>query len=629
MPQRKDQFGWQPPSNFKLRKGQQQVIDLLSNSQSAPRENGQLIAELPTGYGKTVVVCASYALLRNAGIANRMLVIVPSGEQFTSYLSEIESDMVDLGAPASGALKAVSNLSLKAHKTNQAEIFVTTVQSLSVNADVITDLLASGRWLVAADEFHRYAKDNTWGKSIQSLNSVFTLAVSATPDRTDKGEKAITGEPDVRVTLKEAVEEGAIRPVVVSASDYALDITLNGETTPRRLSTSELTQELAASGADISAQEVKKELRYYSKYLHKAISDAHGKLQQLNFEEDGQHKMLVFAFGVGHAKSICEQFNDLAGEKVADWIGVQSSVSKEDGTSVTVGRSEPENERVLKRFKQGEFNVLVQVKKATEGFNDVKCSVLLFLNLTGETVLLKQMIGRGLRRNYEVEPSTGRRAAKDKCWIFVSNDHPGLEYMKRLEDDMADPDDDDDDPEKVHRDPPTEPIYGLPEFYILDAQFSGEELYYPFGKDGAEKVSVDDAIQKARATVPELSTASDAAIQTQLRKVFGIEPKAVSTTQRIEGVRKKITEAVRVLAGNVVRVRASRCAGTYPKSLLGDTNRAIHARWIRKNPGLSTDSMTVNELSEKYEWIRQINNGMKAAADPYVYMATEAPWLLL
>ena len=628
MPQRKNQAGWQPPSNFKLRKGQQQVIDLLSNSQSAPRKNGQLIAELPTGYGKTVVVCASYALLRAAGTVNRMLIIVPSGEQFASYLSEIESDMADLGAPASGALKAVSALSLKAHRTNQAEIFVTTVQSLSVNADVITDLLATGRWLVAADEFHRYAKDNSWGQSIQQLNSVFTVAVSATPDRTDKGEKAIAGKPDVQVTLKEAVEEGAIRPVVVCASEYAVDITFKNETTPRRLSTAELAKELMESGADISAQEVKKDLRYYSKYLHKTISDAHGKLQQLNFEEDGQHKMLVFAFGVKHAKSICEQFNDLAGEKVADWIGVQSSVTKDDGTSETIGRAEAENEKVLSQFKRGKFSVLVQVKKATEGFNDVRCSVLLFLNLTGETVLLKQMIGRGLRRNYAVEPSTGRRATKDKCWIFVSNDHPGLDYMKRLEDDMAGPENEENSSREAHRDSITEPIYGLPEFYIVDAEYSSEELYYPFG-EGKDKISEKDAVQKTRATVPALAAASDDEIKAQIRKAFGIEPKPVSTTERINAVRKKIVDAARLLASNVVRVRASRCAGTFPKSLLGDTIRAIHARWLKGNPSLSHDNMTVEELMGKYEWIRGLNNGMKEAVDPYQFMASEAPWLLL
>lgn len=629
MPQKQNEFRWQPPSNFKLRKGQKQVIDLLSDSESAPRKNKQLIAELPTGYGKTVVVCASYALLRAAGVVNRMLVIVPSGEQFTSYLNEIESDMCELAAPTSGALKAVSTLSLKAHQRNQAEIFVTTVQSLSINAEVINDLLATGRWLVAADEFHRYARENTWGQSIQQLNSVFTLAVSATPDRTDGGEKAVDGTTDVRVSLKEAVEEGAIRPVVVCASDYAVDITLNGETTPRRFSTAELAKELKESGADISAQEVKKELRYYSKYMHKAISDAHGKLQQLNFEEDGEHKMLVFAFGVGHARSICEQFNDLAGEKVADWIGVQSSVTKDDGSSVTIGRSEPENERVLKRFKAGDFSVLVQVKKATEGFNDVRCSVLLFLNLTGETVLLKQMIGRGLRRNYQVEPSTEKRAVKDKCWIFVSNDHPGLEYMKRLEDGMADPEEEDSESAKPGKDLSDDRIYRLPEFFILDARFSGEELYYPFGEGSSEKITVNDAVQKARAGVPGLANASDEEIQAQLKKLFGMEPQVASTTERIQDVRKRITKAANSLANNVVRVRASRCAGTFPKTLVADTIKAIHQRWLRNHRGLSHDNMTVDELAVKYEWIREINNGMSDAKDAYEYLSEEAAWLLL
>ena len=93
-------------------------------------------------------------------------------------------------------------------------------------------------------------------------------------------------------------------------------------------------------------------------YHFLALQYCFATLQQLNFEEDGEHKMLVFAFGVGHARSICEQFNDLAGEKVADWIGVQSSVTKDDGSSVTIGRSEPENERVLKRFKAGDFRLV-------------------------------------------------------------------------------------------------------------------------------------------------------------------------------------------------------------------------------------------------------------------------------
>lgn len=627
MPQRKDSKGWQPPSTVKLRKGQQQVIDLLSKPGSSPRKNGKLVAELPTGYGKTYVICAAYALLREQGAVGRMLVVVPSDEQFNSYLEEIESDLADLGAPISGALKASSALGLKAHKENTAEVFVTTVQSLTSNEDAITDLLKTGLWLLAADEYHRYAKDNTWGKSLVGLNSVFTLAVSATPDRTDGGDKAIEGAPDVRVTLREAVEEGAIRPVVVRSSSYAIDLTMRGEDTPRRMSTSELRKALAESGADISTQEVKKELRYYSKYLYKAILDPYIKLNQLNAEQPGEHKMLVFAMGVGHAKSVCEQVNGIAGEKIADWIGVQSTVERDDGKAVVIGRSEKENKDVLDKFKSGEFNVLVQVKKATEGFNDVRCSVLLFLNLTGESVQLKQMIGRGLRRNYAVEPAADRKARKDRCWIYVSNDHPGLEYMKRLEGEMAHEDDDDDDEGATGGGGSGTPIYGIPEFYILDARFSGEELFYPFGDDG--QISEAQAIARAREGTAELADASDETIQAHLRRLFGMEPKPVSTTEKISRARKKVTDSARMLGGNVVRVRAERCGGTFPQSLLGDTIRGIHAKWLRHNPSLSHDSMSVEDFERKYEWIRGINNRMKAAPDAYQFLMSEAAWLLL
>jgi superfamily II DNA or RNA helicase len=453
------------------------------------------------------------------------------------------------------------------------------------------------------------------------------LAVSATPDRTDKAEKAIEGVADVCVTLREAVEEGAIRPVTVRSSDYAIDITLKGESTPRRMSTAELHKKLAESGADISVQEVKRELRYYSKYLYKAILDAYMMLNQLNIAQPGEHKMIAFAMGVGHAKAVCDQINGIAGKKVADWIGVQSSVTKDDGSSVTIGRSDKENKAILDNFKAGKFNVLVQVKKATEGFNDVRCSVLLFLNMAGETVQLKQMIGRGLRRNYAVEPNTGKRAERDCCWIFVSSDHPGLEYMKRLEADVKDPEEEDEPESSSSTGDSSMPIYGIPEFYILDAEFKSEELFYPFGEEG--RISETEATTRVRAGVPELAAADDATVQAQLRKLFGMDPKPISTSERLDSSRKKITKVAQVLAGNVVRVRAERCGGTFPQSLLGDTVRAIHSRWLQQFPGLTHDLMSPDELEQKYEWIRGINNGMKEAPDAYAFLVSEAPWLLL
>jgi hypothetical protein len=628
MPQDQNSTGWQPSSGLKLRKGQQQVIDLLQDPTSMPRKAGRLIAELPTGYGKTFVICAAFALLRDAGVVGRALIIVPSSEQFDSYLNEVEADMAKIGAPISGALQANSLLGLKAHRQNSAEIFVVTVQTLANGGETaVNDLLSTGRWLVAADEYHRYAKTNTWGEKVGKLNSIFTLAVSATPERTDKAETAIMGPPDVRVTLREAVEEGAIRPVTVCASDYRVDLTMHGMESPQRFTTSELTAELAASGRDISSAEVKRDLRYFSKYLHKFLLDAWGRLDSLNEKQPGQHKMLIFALGVRHAKSICEQMNMIAGDNIANWIGVQSTVTCDDGTTKTIGRPEAENKRILDDFKADKFNVLVQVKKATEGFNDVRCSVLVFLNMTAESVQLKQMIGRGLRRNYMVEPDTGGRAIRDRCFIYVSKDHPGLEYLTRLEGDMADPDEEEgvDGGGRGGGGGGT-PIYPISDFYILDAGFVGEELFYPFG-DGS--ISETEAMSKARQGVPQLADASDADIRAHLSKLFGMDPKPVSTAKRIQEARQKVHAAAKTLASNVVRLRAERSGGTFIQSLLGDTIKAVHSRWLYLHPDLAHDNMTLDELEQKHVWIQQINAGIRDASDRYAQLVEAASWLIL
>jgi superfamily II DNA or RNA helicase len=102
--------------------------------------------------------------------------------------------------------------------------------------------------MLAADEFHRYADENTWGEAIKSLSPVFTVAVSATPDRTDRSAKVIEGKPDVDVTLSDAVDEEAIRRVVIHVMDYTVDLTMGGEQVPERFSLSSLADALGGSG---------------------------------------------------------------------------------------------------------------------------------------------------------------------------------------------------------------------------------------------------------------------------------------------------------------------------------------------------------------------------------------------
>lgn len=620
MSQTKVASRWQPPATLKLRDGQRDLIKKLNDPSSGPRRRKQLIADLPTGYGKTLAICCAYGCLREQGVVNRMLIVVPSAEQFDSYLQEIEQDMARAGVKLSGAYRAVSDLSLRLHKRNEAEVFVVTIQTLSSSGlATVNDLMASGRWLLAADEFHRYADANSWGESIKNLCPAFTIAVSATTQRTDGSAKAIEGEADVVVSLADAVDEGAIRRVVTHVMDYQVDLTMGSESVPERFTLSTLASTIGGSDRlqDISQAEVKREIRYHSKYISESLLNAVSKLEQLNMQDPGQHKMLVFAMGVRHAQTICEQLQAIAPQLRADWIGTMAT----DREGRQNGRSEVENEGVLSRFKKGELQILVQVRKAAEGFNDVRCSVLVFLNLLSESVLLQQAVGRGLRRNYAITES------EDECHVYVSHDHPGVEYLKALSEQLGGDSEDsvvNERPGAAGNGGPV--IYEIPEFFIIDASFNGEELYFPLGD---RQVTQTQATSAVRSMIPVLSGEADDSLMELIRQALGVHPQIMSTTEKVERAKERVTKAVNTLASNVVRIRADRSGGTFAKSLLGDTCRAIHRRWKSVNGGTSQSAMTVDELERKYSWVQEVNNAIKHSSDPLQAIISEAPWLML
>ena len=611
MSQEKNFNRWKPTSSIKLRKGQQQVLDILNNPKHDCYRTKELKVELPTGYGKTFVICAAYATLKDLGYVDRALIVVPSDEQFKSYLNDIEADMKKMGAKITAAVPAHSDFGLKMHFKNQAEIFVTTIQSLSVNGNsqrIAFDLMSKGKWLLAADEYHRYREEGVWGQAI--TNNIkpqvnFSLAVSATPNRTDKADKAIDGDIDVQISIKDAIEEGAIRTVAVYSSGYTLDISFAGDDQPQRFTTKQLIKELDIDGKDISAAEVKKELRYYPKYLNKILLDAMAQLDNLQADKPKEHKMLVFGLGVSHAKLICDQINKISDRKRADWIGVQSTIKKDDDTSIQIGRSDKVNNQVIENFKKGDIDVLVQVRKAAEGFNDVKCSVLLFLNLVGDSVLLRQMIGRGLRRNYNVEIDHGRRAIEDRCYIYVSDDHPGLDYIKTLEDQSYIETDKKEIKEKELSDKVR--IYSIPDFYLLSADKTSEECHYPMGEI---KEITQNFKQHLIQNNPKVLK-DDNDLQLEIKKFFenqNIYPKGMSTTERRNEARKKVDSATNLLASSVVKIK-SNYSNTIVGSTIGDHKKIINQRWIRKER-IRHDEMTIDDFEKKYKWIKSISDDL-------------------
>lgn len=271
--------------------------------------------------------------------------------------------------------------------------------------------------MIALDELHRYSDHGEWGKSIGVLleqKPEFVLGLTAAKNRTD-GQPVAMNKPDavIEVTHRDALEEQAIRQFVPNVHDYLVTIEFQSEVYD--VKTSELAKlegdyikakEAKGIPAQKALSQARDAIAYKDKYISPLVQNAvdclYNKRQRIGL--DGlpltqQHRMLVFARDQKHAEHLKSYFVGYSGLS-ADWIGEK--------------RPDELNEQILRDFISGKLDVMINVNKASEGFNCVQCSVMLFLNNIGETVTILQQLGRGLRRNYAIPWD------EDRCDVFTA-----------------------------------------------------------------------------------------------------------------------------------------------------------------------------------------------------------------
>ena len=73
------------PFPEKLRPKQREIIEAFGS-------RTDVVAQLPTGYGKTLAAAGSYAMLRHRGVCNRMLYIVPRSGQAKQAAESVPID---------------------------------------------------------------------------------------------------------------------------------------------------------------------------------------------------------------------------------------------------------------------------------------------------------------------------------------------------------------------------------------------------------------------------------------------------------------------------------------------------------------------------------------------------------
>ena len=381
---------------FTARPGQSRLIDwLIDHVESALR----LCVRWPGGYGKTLGIALAYMILRQSGRVNRLIVVVANDQQRSQFRRDFPRTCRHIGLAIKGDCVWEFDKTARAYRTsmlNRCEVFVVTIQMVSAtnkkSTDSLLDLVSDGnRWMLAADEYHHYAQEKDWGKSLQRIcdSVVFSLAMSATPTRDGSG--TIFGEPDLVVTYREAVEQKAVKKLWLRRYHYTVKAT-TGDGSDVEYTTDDLRRQF--DNESLSEFEERVGLRYSTKYIHPMILEPLIRLQDRRSASGKPLQMLIRAMSCRHAKYVCKVVQEVAPGLRVNWVG-----------SGPHGQPDHVNSQVIEQFvppagQDPQIDVLVQVQKVGEGSDSVMvCEIvdLSLANIDGASNQLKQFIFRGSR----------------------------------------------------------------------------------------------------------------------------------------------------------------------------------------------------------------------------------------
>ena len=213
------------------------------------------------------------------------------------------------------------------------------------------------------DEAHHVLADNKWGRMCNAFTEARWLLPTATPDRADgKGlgrnadgiaDEIIEGPP-----MRWLIDNGYL-------TDYIIRAPLPAD-------------------LDLSDVEVSSSGEYNQKQLRRAVHRSKkiiGNVVDTYLRYTAGKLGIVFAVDIEHAKELTKEFNDK---------GVTAEL-------ITADHSEEERRVILRRYRNKETLVLVNVDLFGEGFDLPAIEVVMFARPTASYGLYAQQFGRALR----------------------------------------------------------------------------------------------------------------------------------------------------------------------------------------------------------------------------------------
>ncbi|HET7737375.1 MAG TPA: DEAD/DEAH box helicase family protein, partial [Tepidiformaceae bacterium] len=405
---------------FGLRPGQAKALRAWGEALDSGRTSELVV--VPVGYGKTVIGVGSYAVARERVRAEACLYLTPTDVLRTQVYGGVERALGMLDSSV-GVRKALADNAAPQRLTRaKADFVVATYQQVVAAPGMYQRMCESKRVHLVCDEAHHLGERGRWAAVVSSLGAKSTLLLSATPVRLDRD--AIAGaryvpdtelggdviDPLVYVSMRQAWKEGRIlKRLAMQMKDYSVELR---DATGAVLT---FTASEMAELPDFDQRCVREQLRWNEDYVEPLVREFARALIAKQGGKRGTHQGLVFAATTEHANHLYRLFGR--------W---HSSLRCAVVHSADIG--DAENERRMTDFHAGKYDVLIQVRKASEGFDAPAVSVLLKLDAVHSREPLIQQLGRGLRYNHGIPDR------ENVLHVFIGRDprlQPLIEQLER------------------------------------------------------------------------------------------------------------------------------------------------------------------------------------------------------
>lgn len=399
----------------------------LSFAESTGKFEGFLV--MPTGSGKTFT-SARWLTESHINKGGRVL--------WLAHRHELLEQAAQAFASCAGLARNLEELRIRIvsgfHSPSTAigpndTVVCASIQSLSRNSEIVSELVSDERLFLVVDEAH-HASAKSYRDIIEQLrkrSSFKILGLTATPTRTLNHEQPILGrlfgnKRIYEIETRELIEKGYLsRPIPVTVKTHSdVEAGLTRQDYAHLQSFNELSEAWKSRIANLTERN-EAITRHYLEH------------------RDKYGKTLVFAINIPHAELLCERLRE---------AGVQTDYV----ASTRLNGDAYDKRDLISRFRDPNsgLDILVNVMILTEGVDIPNVKTVFLTRPVQSEILLRQMVGRALRG-----PAAGGTkeaylvSFQDRWREFEEWERP-LEHLKDIIDiPIEDIVNDDEDPNKI------------------------------------------------------------------------------------------------------------------------------------------------------------------------------------